>query len=171
MGILFVNMIPTLLQLDPTVLKVLAVIMALLFIISLIKKAIKLGIFLLIVAMLFGCGVPALNNLRESYGMNYNQQTETVTVKVDGKEFSLPIKEIKASKDYSIKFEKGGSETKINLSYVRADGTGVSELGANAITIPNFMLSTVEQFLSDKGLKYTEEDASAVPVPTVTTTK
>lgn len=154
---MFSSLIPTLLQLDPRLLRVLAVIMGVLFLISLFKKVFKLGIVLLIAAVLFGVGAPALNRLRENYDMNYNKQTEVLTIKVSGKDFVLPIKDIKAAKEYLIKFEKGVSDTKVNLSYLKESGLGVSETGNEAVTIPNFMLTAVEKFLSTNDLKYIEE--------------
>ena len=151
------SLVPKLAQLDPRLLIVLAVIAVIFFIVSLVKKAVKAGKDLLIVALLFGGGVPMVNKIRENYGISYNKQTDTLELKMSGKSFSLPIEEIKNAKNYSIKLDRGGTTTKVSLYYERSDGTAVSERGDNAISIPNFMVDTVLKYLDKNDLEYTLE--------------
>jgi len=154
----FKEMIPALSQIDTRLLLILAGLAAVLVVISLVKKAIKVGIFLLIVAVIFASGVPAINKLKESYNVSYSKLTETLTLRVAGKDFSVSIKEIKEAKNYSIKLERGGTNTKISLFYQRKDGTAVSERG---VEIPNFMMDVVTKYFDGSGLQYTT-DASVI---------
>ena len=52
------KLVPVLSQVNPTVLMVLAVIAVILFIVSFIKRAVKVGIYMLILALLLGGGIP-----------------------------------------------------------------------------------------------------------------
>lgn len=156
-------MIPMLTQLDPKVLIGIAVVSCVLFVISLIKKAFKVAVTLLIVSLLFGAGVPSLNQLKENYNIHYSQQTEELSIKVAGKNFVIPVKEMRESRDYSIVVTRGTKSTKIGMTYTTKDGRVLSAVGSDALELPNFMLDYVLKYLDNNGLKYTEESNSLIP--------
>ena len=148
------NFIPMLAQIDTRLLIVLAVICVVAFIASVVKKAIKAGILLFILAFVFGVGVPFVTNIQENYGVRYHKENEVIEVKVAGQVTSLNIKELKESQRYEITFIQGTSDTKLDLYYERKDGTAVSERGSNAIKIPNFMSKILQETLKSHGIKY-----------------
>jgi len=59
------------------------------FIISLVKKAIKLGILVLIIALLLTYGGSMVSKIQEKY--NINVEGDTITAVVDGKEYTLDL--------------------------------------------------------------------------------
>lgn len=156
------NIIPILAQIDTRILIVLAVIAVVAFIVSIIKKAVKAGVVLLCAAVLFGAGVPAVQSIKENYGIKYDKVSETIYCKAAGSSFEISLKELKAAKKHSIVFEQGTTETKMNLYYERKDGTVVSEKGSNAIRMPNFMAEMLRKALDSAGLKYKVEQHTGV---------
>lgn len=59
------------------------------FIISLVKKAIKLGILVLVIALLLTYGGSMVSKIQEKY--NINVEGDTITAVVDGKEYTLDL--------------------------------------------------------------------------------
>lgn len=59
------------------------------FIISLVKKAIKLGILVLVIALLLTYGGSMVSKIQEKY--NINVKGDTITAVVDGKEYTLDL--------------------------------------------------------------------------------
>lgn len=149
------KLVPVLSQVNPTVLMVLAVIAVILFIVSLIKRAVKVGIYMLILALLLGGGIPTVNKIKESYDIKYDKVSTVLTIKIAGKENTLPMKEILADKNYDISMEKTAKSTKLSVTYKQKDGTVVS-IGRNndAIAIPNFMAEAVKKFFDNNKVKY-----------------
>lgn len=152
---MFENLVPVISQVNPTVLMVLAGAAIILFVVSLIKKAVKVGIYMLILAIFFGGGIPAVNSIKESYDLSFDKPTQTLVIKVAGKEQTLPMKEILADKDYNLELVKSSKDTQLSLTYKKADGTTVT-IGKNkdAIAIPNYMAGTVRKFFDNNNIKY-----------------
>ena len=160
---MFENLVPVISQVNPTVLMVLAGAAIILFVVSLIKKAVKVGIYMLILAIFFGGGIPAVNSIKESYDLSFDKPTQTLTIKVAGIEQTLPMKEILADKDYKMDLVKSNKSTQLSLTYKRADGTTVA-IGKNndAIAIPNYMAGTVMKFLDKNNIRYTYRENTDV---------
>lgn len=161
---MFKNLIPVLAQIDTRLLLVLGGLAVIICIISIIKRAVKAGILLLLVALILGGSVPVVNNIKENYGMSYDKRNEVLTVKVAGNQIILPFKDIKDAKSYSIRMEEGSTTTKLHLFYQCKDGSAVSEQGSQAIEIPNFMMGVLKKYLDGQGLQYTT-DRSGLTVP------
>lgn len=153
---MFENLVPVISQVNPTVLMVLAGVAIILFVVSLVKKAVKVGIFMLILAIFFGGGIPAVKSVKESYDLSFDKPTQTLTIKVAGKEQTLPMKEILADKDYKMDIVKSTKNTQLSLTYKRVDGTTIT-VGKNndTIVIPNYMAGAVMKFLDKNKIRYT----------------
>lgn len=149
------NLVPVISQVNPKVLMVLAIIAVVLFILSLIKRAVKVGIYMLILAVLLGGGIPTVNKIKESYDINYDKATTVLTIKVAGKEQTLSMREILADKDYEIVLEKTHKNTKLGVTYKQKDGRVIS-IGKNndAIEVPNFMAEVVKKFFDNNKVRY-----------------
>ena len=149
------NLVPVISQINPTVLMVLSGIAIVLFIFSILKKAVRVGIGLLIFALVMGGGIPTVKLVQESYGIAYNRVDDIVELKVAGQRYVIPVKEMLGDKHYDIDIEKDSKATQLSISYQRKDGTSVLIKGKDAIPVPNFMAGTVMKFFDKNDIKYT----------------
>jgi hypothetical protein len=156
------NFLPWLATLDSRILIGLGVVFAAGLVWSLIKKAVKVAVTLgiLIAAVVFA--VPALKNLQENYGVSYDARVNAITFRVSGQETTINFTEIKEARRYDIRFEEGIMNTTVQLYYERGDGTAVSDRGANAIKLPNFMADILRRYLRSEGIEYDKQQVDGV---------
>ena len=136
-------------SLDPKIVYVCLAVLAVLIILTLIKKAIKIAIVLAILGVVIYSVVPMAKNFQNDYKFSIDSKG-VLTVTVEGKELVLDNTEKRFDDDIRVdKLEvKRESSGEYALKIYYTDGT------AQAFTVPGFMRTNLINYLDKHGFKY-----------------
>lgn len=116
------NMISLFAGLDTKIVLIAAGLVALAGIIAIFKKAVKIGIFVLAIAVLVTVGGSYLAELQQQYG--FSAEGSVISVTLDGKQYTVDMENIDTVKSYdngngSVKLEVWSGEYKLELDVPR----------------------------------------------------
>lgn len=127
-----INMLePILANVDTKVILIVAGILVISGILAIIKKVVKLGLVMLVVAILVSTLIPMAQSFQEKYSINVSNGV--IALKVDGKEYNIDKENCK-----SITIENKGLSTYLVSAEFNA--------GRLAITMPGFMVNKIKDF-------------------------
>lgn len=135
------NMIGLFVGLDPKIVLIAAGLVAIAGFIALFKKAIKIGIFVLAIALLVTVGGTYLGELQQQYG--FSADGSVISMKLDGKDYTVDIENIDSIKSYdngngSVKLEVWSGEYKLEID------------------VPRFIYNAAKGVAKQNGLEITE---------------
>lgn len=130
-------------ELDPQVLMIIGIVLIVLFILSLVKKLIKLAFITIVIAAIFMFGAPALGELQENYNIKVEDSMVYVTIEGNTKEFDL--------------------DTCESISITDIEGTGNCDVAINPdsssevhFEVPNIMKFIIKGFANSNDIEIIE---------------
>lgn len=124
------------LGLDPKVLWISACIVGVLGLLALLKKAIKAGILIIVIALVITYGGSVVQGIQEKY--NLDVDGSIVSMEIDGKKMSLDIADINSCKVIS------QTEDKVKLEIQSGSSATLT------VDIPKVMFNVLKPMIKDK---------------------
>ena len=133
-------------QLDPNIVKVCVAVLIVAFILSLAKKAVKLAIVVLVIAVACGGLIPKVTEFQKNYGV-HTSNNGALIVTVDGKQFKFGDERGDSDrnqiKDIEMVKESNGDYTVI-INYADKHNENT---GNYTFSVPYFMKEPIKEYI------------------------
>lgn len=116
-------------------------------VISFIKRAVKLGVTIIILALLLNYGGNYVHNFQQKYNIHITK--DTVSMCVDGKDYSISLNNIER-----VEYTMAGAGV-FNVSVYYKDNTG--KVSKATFKVPTYMLEVIKQQVEKLGVKAVEK--------------
>lgn len=127
-----------LMGIDPRAIWIAAGIVGVLGLLAILKKAIKLGILVLVIALAITYGGSAINNIKDTYQIEV--EGSYISMVVDKKEYSIDLSDINSVNVINI--NKDGVE----LDIISGDNTKMN------ITVPKILFNMIKPIIEKQGV-------------------
>lgn len=127
-----------LMGIDPRAIWIAAGIVGVLGLLAILKKAIKLGILVLVIALAITYGGSAINNIKDTYQIEV--EGSYISMVVDEKEYSIDLSDINSVNVINI------NEDGVELDIISGDNTKMN------ITVPKILFNMIKPIIEKQGV-------------------
>lgn len=128
-----------LMGIDPKAIWIAAGIVGVLGLLAIIKKAVKIGVLVLVIALAITYGGSVVNNIRDTYQIEVNGSH--ISMVVDNKDYSIDLADIKSIEKVS------KSNDGVELNIVSGSNTNMN------ITVPEVLYNLIKPVAEKQGIE------------------